>query len=277
MYHPSLSNTLIALFFYKMINRAGVSYLKLDLDYNGIQLLESYRGLDHLVRRSLLKKIDIISAESREIADRFSEKYNVDVEYIPNGCYMDCDITSNTGKHNFLSIGRLGTKQKNTGLLIDAFLSICDQTDWNLILAGPATVGFSDRLNDIYAEKPEMKARIRYLGEIIDRKKLMEVYSGASVFVLPSRWESFGIVAVEALCAGDYLILSDKIPPANDFINDRKCGMIFESENCNDLACKMLETTNIYIDHEAISRFGGSKFSWGSICQKLDDLIKDKR
>lgn len=277
MYHPSLSNTLTALFFYKMINRAGISYLKLDLDHNGIRLLGSYQGLDLLVRKFLLKKIDIISAESQEIADRFSEKYNVDVVHIPNGCYMDHDMASNTGEHNFLSVGRLGTEQKNTGLLIDAFLSICDRTDWDLVLAGPATDGFFDKLNDVYMERPDLKARIRYLGEIVDRNELMTIYSKASIFILPSRWESFGIVAVEALYAGDYLILSDKIPPARDLINSGKCGMIFESEDRTDLACKMLKATNIHIDHEAISQFSKRYFSWDIICQTLDRLIEGKR
>lgn len=47
------------------------------------------------------------------------------------------------------------------------------------------------------------------LGNIEDKNLLYDDYDRAKVFLLTSRWESFGIVLVEALRFGNYIIATE--------------------------------------------------------------------
>jgi glycosyltransferase involved in cell wall biosynthesis len=66
--------------------------------------------------------------------------------------------------------------------------------------------------------------RIRFLGE---RPDVERCYQGADVFVLPSTYESFSLVALEAAATGLPLVLSD-IPLATDLITEGGGGVVVE-------------------------------------------------
>ena len=67
-------------------------------------------------------------------------------------------------------------------------------------------------------------------------KALMEMYRSASCFVLPSTYEPFGVVVLEAMAAGLPVIVSDKVGSAEDFVLEEKTGFVFPSGNPKDLA-----------------------------------------
>ena len=60
-------------------------------------------------------------------------------------------------------------------------------------------------------------------------------YQKASLFVLPSVHDSFGLVVLEAMASGLSVIVSDSVG-AKDCVIDGKTGKIFESENIEELA-----------------------------------------
>ena len=97
-----------------------------------------------------------------------------------------------------LFVGRLDT-QKGFDTLLDAVEPIQDQVAVRVIgkaVAGPAT-------------SPRTRSpRIEYLGW----RSLSEVateIAAADVVVVPSRWEGFGLVALEAMCGGCAVVASD--------------------------------------------------------------------
>ena len=77
----------------------------------------------------------------------------------------------------------------------------------------------------------KLKERVIFAGEIKERETLYSEYCHAKVFVLPSRWESFGISCGEALSCGCRLIITNTIPPANEMTNSGKFGSIIDAEN----------------------------------------------
>ena len=68
-------------------------------------------------------------------------------------------------------------------------------------------------------------------GAVADARTLIEGYDAV---VIPSRSESFGLVALEAYAAGVPVIASD-IPGLNEVVEDGNTGVLFRSEDPGDL------------------------------------------
>ena len=104
-----------------------------------------------------------------------------------------------------LNVGRISFK-KGLDLLLEAVAGIPD--------VHLAIVGFDDgdgtyaRLEALRARR-ELADRVHLLPPFDDRQP-RELYGEAEVFVLPSRNESFGMVAAEAAAAGTPVVLTDR-------------------------------------------------------------------
>ncbi|MFR4520706.1 MAG: glycosyltransferase family 4 protein, partial [Fusobacterium sp.] len=141
-----------------------------------------------------------------------------------------------------LTVGRLGTKEKNTELLLESLKEI-DLKDWKVVLIGSETEELLKYKEKYFKENPDLKEKIIFTGEIKDRKELYEYYNKSKVFVLPSKWESFGIVMVEAMAFGNYVITSNTCA-ANDITNHNTIGKIIEIDSKIDLEKSLEEVVN---------------------------------
>lgn len=134
-------------------------------------------------------------------------------------------------KKAILFVGRL-ERRKGLDLLIEAantFLG-SDQ-DSVLIVAGRDVEGWEERSKIIL--EPAVQDRVLFLGEVTDvmREKLL---SKAYCVVFPSRYESFGIVPLEAFVHGVPVVASRSgaIP---EVVDDGECGLLFEAGNAQSL------------------------------------------
>ena len=66
--------------------------------------------------------------------------------------------------------------------------------------------------------------------------KLYPYYAAADVFVLPSRYEPFGVVVHEAAAAGLPVIVSDCCGAAAELVEDERNGFIFRAGDARELA-----------------------------------------
>ena len=270
---------------YKFLNKNGISYLKLDANFKSIRSLydKSKKKIDvkFFLLKRLLKSVDIISAESEVIVEGFSKIVGIEVLRLPNGFYDWTEVKKINAleKQNIiLTVGRLGTEQKATEDLVDAFVAARKLIPtWVLHLVGPCEKWFEQYVDKLMKEFPDLKDRIVLKGPINDIAALNEEYKKAKVFCLPSRWESFGIVNVEALSLGCYLLLSDQIPPARELTNDGEFGAVFPSDNKEVLAdllikvCASLENEKSIFSR--IQEYAFEKFYWPKICKTLNDRI----
>ncbi len=74
--------------------------------------------------------------------------------------------------------------------------------------------------------------------------ELSKFYAECDVFVLPTRYEIWGLVVNEAISFGKPVITSDKCNAGIDLCEKYHCGLIFESENIGDLRNKIDELIN---------------------------------
>ena len=117
--------------------------------------------------------------------------------------------------------------------------------------------------------------KIIFTGEIKDREELYKYYNRTKVFVLPSRWESFGIVMVEAMAFGDYVITSNTCA-AKDITNNNEVGKIIEIDSKKELKDEIIRTISGEIDlkekyEKTLNHVSNFKYSY--LIEKLGERI----
>jgi glycosyltransferase involved in cell wall biosynthesis len=148
----------------------------------------------------------------------------------------DIPVTYNLPrKEKLLFIGRHDT-QKGLSFLIDYYKSY--ETDFELHIVGES--GISKEF--IKEEIPNIK----YLGWL-EYTKVAETLASYKAVVIPSLWEGFGLVAIEALRSGTPILTSDR--GALPYIVNKgdRIGAIFDLESFNTSYPKALnELKSIY-------------------------------
>ena len=101
-------------------------------------------------------------------------------------------------------------------------------------------------------------------------------YAAASVFVLPSIHESFGLVVLEAMSASLPVIISDMVG-AKDCVKDGVNGFVFKSGNSDELAqilCKFYNNPRLVEQMGRQSSLIAKNFDWNFIVFELLRLIR---
>jgi glycosyltransferase involved in cell wall biosynthesis len=130
-------------------------------------------------------------------------------------------------KQVVLFVGRLESV-KCPNLLLEAFKELNEQNTV-LVFIGNGSL-FNLLKEDVVNSK--LEERVLFRGRLTG-KELYAWYKIANVFVLPSKFEPFGAVVNEALVAGCFALVSDRVG-ANSLVNEFN-GYVFKSEDQKDL------------------------------------------
>jgi glycosyltransferase involved in cell wall biosynthesis len=144
--------------------------------------------------------------------------------------------------------------QKNLHTLIRAFDQIKDRfPDHLLVMAGQLRRFRRDRREksaEIAAEMPPTEELVRHLGlqdrvivsGFVSDAELGALYRGASVFVLPSLFEGFGMPAVESLALGTPTLVSD-LPVLRE-VTLNGARYVTNPQSASELAAHIAEILN---------------------------------
>jgi glycosyltransferase involved in cell wall biosynthesis len=220
---------------YKKLNKNGILYIKCDgkmgewplLGYYNSTNLENKKirqAIRKKIYETFLKGIDLITIETKKGYEEFFNKklFNINIENKVQLMYSGFDKElfeeynmkrkKISEKENIiLTVGRLGTYQKNTEMVLHAVERL-NLKNWKLILVGPIEKNeqdFQKIIDAFYVLNPHLKDNVIFIGPVYDKKELWEWYNRAKIFVLTSIYESFGIVLVEALFFKNYIISTD--------------------------------------------------------------------
>ena len=282
IYHITSNRNLYWILIYKFLNPNGKIHLKLDADYRMIDMIDpTPNSLRGKLKMSILRnKVDLYTVESEAMKDILEEKWQLKMKVVPNGIFRldDIDPTQVEDKKDiFLTVGRLGTEQKATEDLLSAFELIKEKTDWELILAGSIEDSFTDYKEKFFMSNPDLKERVIFTGNITDANQLTHLYKKAKIFVLPSKWESFALVLMEALECGDYLVVSNRVPSVSDIGRNGMYADTTEFGNVNSLAEAMLRATKRETSNAEMKEMYywiHENFTWQLIIKKLDQFLK---
>jgi len=137
----------------------------------------------------------------------------------------------------FAYLGRMHVECKGLDLLVEAFASLPANANAFLVMVGPDFKGGRQRLTQLVSDLG-CGRRVRFLeSQVGDRK--WSILRMADAFASPSRWESFGLAAVEAMGFGLPTILSTTACVTPEVI-ERKAALA-SPPSAHDLARLMRE------------------------------------
>jgi glycosyltransferase involved in cell wall biosynthesis len=143
--------------------------------------------------RAGLRAAGLVVAPTRAFLEEVQALYGPlgRTRWIWNGC-APAAVPGGAKEPLVLAAGRVRDEAKN----LSALAAVSDRLRWPLAIAGPG------------APEPRNGADPRWLGPL-PSATLRDWYARASVFTLPSRYEPFGLAALEAAMAGCALVLGD--------------------------------------------------------------------
>lgn len=228
--------------FYKKVRPDGKIYLSTDMNIAWADRTQ-HDAPDY---KNFLKSCDVVAASCRATQKYLCAKWSVPVDLIRNPFYNFTEISFDNlfeQKENIiLTVGRIGSEQKRTDILLNAFANCAEELpDWKIRLVGSVEKSFDSYIEDFFEKHPDLKTRVDLVGLIENRTQLLEEYKRAKIFCLPSNFEGgTPNVTGEALYCGCYMI-SSAIDAKDCMTNDEKCGKIFPVGDVDALTKIFLE------------------------------------
>jgi glycosyltransferase involved in cell wall biosynthesis len=167
-----------------------------------------------------------------------------------------------------LTIGRL-EKIKGFQYLIKALPSILKEVGpTKLIIAGPE-FNYGTQLKKL-AEEADVKDHVIFYGPINGKEKI-EAFTAADIIAIPSLYEGFSILLLEAMAAGKPLVAT-KTGAALEIIQDGKNGFLTKPGDTNDLSEKIINLLNDHQLSSSMSQFSRNTakiFDWTIIAKQI--------
>ncbi len=164
-----------------------------------------------LLQEQTLRRADTFHATAEEeYLDLRRLGFRQPVCVIPNGIDVPpLEKPLPKEQRQLLYLGRIH-KKKGIDLLLRAWAAVEPRfPDWTLVVAGPDDGGYLPEYQAL-AERLHL-ARVHFPGPLYGEEKLA-AYRRASLYVLPTHSENFGVTVAEALAAGTPAIVTKGAP-----------------------------------------------------------------
>lgn len=222
-------------FFIKLVFPKIKTYVKCDVSIQSIKNYPCFirpKTIKQCIQKLLYNSIDLFTVETTDVFNALRANpffYTRNIQLVPNGLDDDyaAEIDFAHKQKTIITVGRLGSYQKNTELLLNV-VSQLNLHDWQVIFIGPLETeeqNFQSYINVFFNQFPALSKQITFTGSITNQTILQHEYTSASVFVFSSRFESFGISLLEAAGAGCYIVSTD-VGAAADITQQGTLGFI---------------------------------------------------
>ncbi|MDH6574471.1 glycosyltransferase family 4 protein [Kitasatospora sp. MAP5-34] len=172
----------------------------------------------HLVERSGLRSHTSLIAVSDDLAAELRTRNPAaHVTVVPNGLDPAAFTAQRVpAREDLLYLGRLETTSKGLDLLLRAYAQAAPRITADLLIAGDGPHARSARA---LSEQLGITHRVHWLGRV-DGTARFDLLAGARLVCMPSRYETFGMVAAEALATATPVLAFD-IPCLRTLVTDR--------------------------------------------------------
>lgn len=274
LYHFTLTSLLVACLA-RIMKRNIKVIVKSDIDMRYLDYLS--KSKTKLVFRLFEALFHLIIVETQchlnELSLYLKNKDKAFLLY--NGSKLACDMLvaeKIEKKNEILFVGRLGLAQKNVPYL----LNLLNEAPKIQGLDGITLLGEIDGPNQSEIERLLVDLRekycVRVIPQLTDNKELAREYKRAKALVMPSFYESFGLVVAEAITQGTFVI-SHKVGIAVDLASKTSSVQLVAHGDHSDWLekiSKVMQQNDVFAKNEAIYDL----FDWAKICTRLSARLR---
>ena len=232
---------------------------------------------DKVIRKIFQKAARVICVSGAFA--KLIESYRPDIDVVGNVVNCDAFVPRvDSEKHRgirFLTVCYMEEEaqlyKKGIDILIQAWTEVVKRyTDVKLVIGGG---GSAKTKVEQWVEEQGISKYVEFTGAL-DRKQVIQEMQSCDCFVLPSRYETFGVVYIEAMACGKPVIAVANGGP-DDFVKPFN-GLLIKpgAEELVQAVYEMIGhlTRGNYYQEEKISNYIKSKFSYEAIAEQLEAI-----
>lgn len=232
---------------------------------------------DKVIRKIFQKAARVICVSGAFA--KLIESYRPDIDVVGN--VVNCDAfvpRADSEKHRgvrFLTVCYMEEEaqlyKKGIDILIQAWTEVVKKyTDVKLVIGGG---GSAKTKVEQWVEEHGISKYVEFT-DALDREQVIQEMQSCDCFVLPSRYETFGVVYIEAMACGKPVIAVANGGP-DDFVKPFN-GLLIKpgAEELVQAFYEMIGhlTRGNYYQEEKISNYIKSKFSYEAIAEQLEAI-----
>jgi len=250
---------------------------------------------DKVLAKRVLHAVDRIIGVSKHEIQLLKEAVEIDetkVRYIPNGVdlsrfqhlveknifaekfkiFKRSDIIPSP-EHIILYTGRLASN-KGLHILVDAAAEVVEEFPKTLFILVGEDSGMKKSLMGQMKEKG-VKKHFFLSGHVPDDKTFLSAYSLCDVFVLPSEYEAFGIVLLEAMASGKPCVAT-KVGGVPEVVVEGETGVLVDYGNAEQLSDALISLLKNEKKRNEMGKKGRERvfkyFSWHRIVEEIEKV-----
>ncbi|KAM3103176.1 glycosyltransferase [Phormidesmis sp. 146-12] len=228
-----------------------VTPLLVSMEINGWQMNQDLK-LCAEMEQALVSHADAVVAISQSVKDSFVSAYQVEPDdrwsvqllgvqpwpaYSNFTNYGELPKDLQRGEIQILFIGRLESR-KGIDIFLKALKILMPQDSRiSVWIAGKDIEGWQEKVGSILNRT--LQTRVQFLGMVTEERREL-LYANCDFMVFPSRYESFGLVALEAM-VHQKPVIGARAGAIPEVVTDGESGLLFEPDNPKDLAQKILK------------------------------------
>ncbi len=174
-----------------------------------------------------------------------------------------------------LFVGRLASN-KGLKTLVEAFSRITgDHPDLFLVLVGEDGGDAAALQEDLRGRG--LESRARWVGFVPEESLLASAYAEATALVLPSEYEAFGLVLLEALAQGTPVVAS-RVGGIPGIVEDGRNGLLVPPGDASALAQALQDLLSDPARARAMGHLGRTetvpRFTWDRVAEGLEEVYR---
>ena len=217
-----------------------------------------------------LKKLDRMVVLTEDAKQDWPELTNVPL--IPDPIPFKVDQVTTLSSKRIVSIGRYAY-EKGNDLLLKAWAMVENQCQgWTLDIYGQ---GHQTPYRELMQELGIDESYCRLHGSITDVKN---IYQGSSIFTLPSRFEGFGLVIIEAMACGVPVVTFDCENGPRNIIANNLDGILvkpFDVDEYAESLLRLIQDDQLRCQMGKRAHESSQRYLIEDIAQKWKDLFDE--
>jgi len=229
------------------------------------------------IEKKEIKRVPNFIAVSKNIERELYRRGAQNIQVIPNGISQSWfNIPNAEINGRILFVGRI-IPIKAIETVLQALKQVKHSIpNAHLNIVGPILDRDYKKKLDVLILKLDMIDSVKFTGSK-SGADIEKEYAECSVFVLPSKNESFGIVILEAMATGKPIVATN-VGGISEILTDEREGYLVEYGNVKQMAekiIKLLSEKNLRKSMGDSGREHAKKFTWQTIAKQTVDYYKE--